>query len=220
MKKGVLLLLFFCVGCTTTSSSVQTELERNQYTQAVDRSTAEDAMHAPARLMVRLEAALASYRLKEAVTLAKTIEQLGLAQDNPIRLQAKSIQLSAEAVLNQLKLAEGTYQIERSTFEKGLEERSLPAAGQLDVVFDKQDGLIATIDYQHFGRRDAPRNGTEYVRFEPDLSARLPLPEGVAYYNFNPSGLFITVESPDGKCTYQLKKIKGNEAQQTNAFLN
>ncbi|WP_214721786.1 hypothetical protein [Exiguobacterium sp. s192] len=209
MKQFVIIL--FCVllaGCTEApSSGVQSELELGQYTQAVDQSTRQDTMHDPAKLMVQLETALASYHFKEVVKIARTIDQLTLAQDNPIRLRAKSLQLSAEAMLDQLKQVEGTYQIERSTLDTGLKERSFPATGQIDVSFAKRDGLVATIDYQDFGMIDAPRNDTESIRFEPDLSARLALSEGLVSYVFNQSGFTLTFEGPGGKLVYQLKKI-------------
>ena len=208
MKQFVIIL--FCVllaGCTEAPpSGVQSELELGQYTQAVDQSTRQDTMHDPAKLMVQLETALASYHFKEVVKIARTIDQLALAQDNPIRLRAKSLQLSAEAMLDQLKQVEGTYQIERSTLDTGLKERSFPASGQIDVSFAKRDGLVATIDYQDFGMVDAPRNDTESIRFEPDLSARLPLSEGLVSYVFNRSGFILTFEGPGGKLVYQLKK--------------
>lgn len=209
MKQFVIIL--FCVllaGCTEASpSGVQSELELGQYTQAVDQSTRQDTMHDSAKLMVQLETALASYHFKEVVKIARTIDQLALAQDNPIRLRAKSLQLSAEAMLDQLKQVEGTYQIERSTLDTGLKERSFPATGQIDVSFAKRDGLVATIDYQDFGMVDAPRNDTESIRFEPDLSARLALSEGLVSYVFNRSGFTLTFEGPGGKLVYQLKKI-------------
>ncbi|WP_026830193.1 hypothetical protein [Exiguobacterium antarcticum] len=209
MKQFVIIL--FCVllaGCTEVPpSGVQSELELGQYTQAVDQSTRQDTMHDPAKLMVQLETALASYHFKEVVKIARTIDQLALAQDNPIRLRAKSLQLSAEAMLVQLKQVEGTYQIERSTLDTGLKERSFPATGQIDVSFAKRDGLVATIDYQDFGMVEAPRNDTESIRFEPDLSARLALSEGLVSYVFNRSGFTLTFEGPGGKLVYQLKKI-------------
>ncbi|MDI3235820.1 hypothetical protein QK289_12445 [Exiguobacterium antarcticum] len=209
MKQFVIIL--FCVllaGCTEVPpSGVQSELELGQYTQAVDQSTRQDTMHDPAKLMVQLETALASYHFKEVVKIARTIDQLALAQDNPIRLRANSLQLSAEAMLVQLKQVEGTYQIERSTLDTGLKERSFPATGQIDVFFAKRDGLVATIDYQDFGMVEAPRNDTESIRFEPDLSARLALSEGLVSYVFNRSGFTLTFEGPGGKLVYQLKKI-------------
>ncbi|MCT4780907.1 MULTISPECIES: hypothetical protein [Exiguobacterium] len=209
MKQFVIIL--FCVllaGCTEVPpSGVQSELELGQYTQAVDQSTRQDTMHDPAKLMVQLETALASYHFKEVVKIARKIDQLALAQDNPIRLRAKSLQLSAEAMFVQLKQVEGTYQIERSTLDTGLKERSFPATGQIDVSFAKRDGLVATIDYQDFGMVDAPRNDTESIRFEPDLSARLALSEGLVSYVFNRSGFTLTFEGPGGKLVYQLKKI-------------
>lgn len=208
MKRTVILLLcFLLAGCTEVPpSGVQSELELGQYTQAVDQSARQDVMHDPAKLMVQLETALASYHFKEVVKIARKIDQLDLAKDNPIRLRAKSLQLSAETMLDQLKQVEGTYQIERSTLDTGLKERSFPATGQLDVSFAKRDGLIATIDYQDFGMVEAPRNDTESIRFEPDLSARLPLSEGLVSYLFNQSGFTLTFEGPGGKLVYQLKK--------------
>ena len=208
MKRAMIILFcFLLTGCSEVPpSGVQSELELGQYTQAVDQSSRKDTMHEPAKLMVQLETALASYHFKEVVKIARTIDQLTLAQDNPIRLRAKSLQLSAEAILDQLKQVEGTYQIERSTLDTGLKERSFPASGQIDVSFAKRDGLVATIDYQDFGMVDAPRNDTESIRFEPDLSARLPLSEGLVSYVFNRSGFILTFEGPGGKLVYQLKK--------------
>lgn len=209
MKRTVIILLcVLLVGCTEVRpSGVQSELELGQYTQAVDQSARQDTMHNPAKLMVQLETALASYHFKEVVKIARKIDQLALAQDNPIRLRANSLQLSAETMIDQLKQVEGTYQIERSTLDTGLKERSFPATGQIDVSFAKRDGLVATIDYQDFGIVEAPRNDTESIRFEPDLSARLPLSEGLVSYLFNPSGFTLTFEGPGGKRVYQLKKI-------------
>lgn len=208
MKRTVIILL--CVllaGCTEVRpSGVQSELELGQYTQAVDQSTRQDTMHDPAKLMVHLETALASYHFKDVVKIARKIDQLALAQDNPIRLRANSLQLSAETMLDQLKQVEGTYQIERSTLDTGLKERSFPATGKIEVSFAKRDGLVATIDYQDFGMVEAPRNDTESIRFEPDLSARLPLSEGLVSYLFNQSGFTLTFEGPGGKLVYQLKK--------------
>lgn len=206
----IVILLLFCsllMGCSQEPSRIQDELDLGQYTQAVDQSSSQDPMHDGAQLMVRLETQFASYRFEDSITTARTIEKLPLSQDNPIRLRAKSLQLSAEAMLDRLKQAAGTYQIERSILDNGQEETTFPATGQLNISFGKPHTLLATVQYQHFGMPDAPRSDTETVRFEPDLSARLALSEGLVSYVFSRAGLTLTFEGPGGKRIYQLKKV-------------
>ena len=208
-------------GCTEAPpSGVQSELELGQYTQAVDQSTRQDTMHDPAKLMVQLETALASYHFKEVVKIARTIDQLALAQDNPIRLRAKSLQLSAEAMLDQLKQVEGTYQIERSTLDTGLKERSFPATGQIDVSFAKRDGLVATIDYQDFGMIDAPRNDTESIRFEPDLSARLAVIGRSCQLRLQPIRFYTDVRRSRRKIGLSIEKNLREQDTKNERFLS
>lgn len=204
---AILLLCSLLMGCSEEPSRIQDELDLGQYTKAVDQATRQDPMDDAAQLMVRLETQFASYHFHDAVTTARKIEQLPLTQDNSVRLRAKSIQLSAEAMIERLQQAAGTYQIERSILDDGLEEQSFPATGQVKVSFGKPHTLLATIRYEQFGTADAPRSDTETVRFEPDLSARLALSEGLVSYVFSRAGLTVTFEGPGGKRIYQLKKI-------------
>lgn len=203
---AILLLCSLLMGCSEEPSRIQDELDLGQYTKAVDQATRQDPMDDAAQLMVRLETQFASYHFHDAVTTARKIEQLPLTQDNSVRLRAKSIQLSAEAMIERLQQAAGTYQIERSILDDGLEEQSFPATGQVKVSFGKPHTLLATIRYEQFGTADAPRSDTETVRFEPDLSARLTLSEGLVSYVFSRAGLTVTFEGPGGKRIYQLKK--------------
>jgi len=206
----IIVLLLLCsllMGCAEEPSRIQDELELGQYTQAVDQSSHQDPMHDAAQLMVRLETQFASYRFEDSITTARMIEQLPLTQDNPVRLRAKSIQLSTEEMLDRLKQAAGTYQIDRTLLDDGQEEKAFPATGQLKVSFGKPHTLLATIQYQQFGTTDAPRSVTESVHFEPDLSARLALSEGVVSYVFSRAGLTLSFEGPGGKRIYQLKKV-------------
>lgn len=203
---AILLLCSLLMGCSEEPSRIQDELDLGQYTKAVDQATRQDPMDDAAQLMVRLETQFASYHFHDAVTTARKIEQLPLTQDNSVRLRAKSIQLSAEAMIERLKQAAGTYQIERSILDDGLQEQSFPATGQVKVSFGKPHTLLATIQYQQFGTTDATRSDTETVRFEPDLSARLTLSEGLVSYVFSRAGLTVTFEGPGGKRIYQLKK--------------
>lgn len=204
---AIVLLCSLLMGCSEEPSRIQDELDMGQYTKAVDQATRQDPMDDAAQLMVRLETQFASYHFHDAVTTARKIEQLPLTQDNSVRLRAKSIQLSAEAMIERLQQAAGTYQIERSILDDGLEEQSFPATGQVKVSFGKPHTLLATIRYEQFGTTDEPRSDTETVRFEPDLSARLTLSEGLVSYVFSRAGLTVTFEGPGGKRIYQLKKI-------------
>lgn len=203
---AILLLCSLLMGCSEEPSRIQDELDMGQYTKAVDQATRQDPMDDAAQLMVRLETQFASYHFHDAVTTARKIEQLPLTQDNSVRLRAKSIQLSAEAMIERLKQAAGTYQIERSILDDGLEEQSFPATGQVKVSFGKPHTLLATIQYEQFGTTDATRSDTETVRFKPDLSARLAQSEGLVSYIFSRAGLTVTFEGPGGKRIYQLKK--------------
>ncbi|WP_029331589.1 hypothetical protein [Exiguobacterium oxidotolerans] len=76
MKRLLLLMPFFLIGCTSDPTQIQDELEHYQYTKAVDLSTDQDEMNEPARLMVQLEQALASYRLQDVVTISKKLNSL------------------------------------------------------------------------------------------------------------------------------------------------
>ncbi|MGE6553809.1 hypothetical protein [Exiguobacterium artemiae] len=203
---SLLLLCSLLMGCAQEPSRIQDELDLGQYTKAVDQSIRQDPMDDAARLMVRLETQFASYRFDDTIITARMIEQLPLTQDNPVRLRAKSIQLSAEAMIDRLTQATGTYQIERSILDDGQEEKTFPATGQLKVSFGKPQTLLATVQYQQFGTTDALRSDTETVRFEPDLSARLSFSEGLVSYVFSRAGLTLTFEGPGGKRIYQLKK--------------
>ncbi|MCK2156234.1 hypothetical protein [Exiguobacterium sp. 17-1] len=134
---SLLLLCSLLMGCAQEPSRIQDELDLGQYTKAVDQSIRQAPMDDAARLMVRLETQFASYRFDDTIITARMIEQLPLTQDNPVRLRAKSIQLSAEAMMDRLTQATGTYQIERSILDDGQEEKPFPATGQLKVSFGK-----------------------------------------------------------------------------------
>ncbi|WP_214847249.1 hypothetical protein [Exiguobacterium sp. s193] len=208
MKRLLILLPFFLIGCTPDTTKIQNELEHYQYTKAVDQSTEQDVMNAPARLMVQLEQALASYRLQDVMTIAKKIERLPLEDEDTVRERAVAIRLSADALLRDVARLEATYTIDRSVLDTGHSQENFDGQGTVTVDFDDEQSLIATLTYHDFGLPDASRQGTESVRFDPDLSARVPLSEGIVSYAFNRSTLKITYEGPGGKRIYYMKQEK------------
>ncbi|ASI36380.1 MULTISPECIES: hypothetical protein [unclassified Exiguobacterium] len=209
MKRLLLLVPFFLIGCTSDpTTQIQDELDNNQYTKAVDLSTDQDEMNEPARLMVQLEQALASYRLQDVVTISKKIEQLNLPDDHTVRERAVSIRLGVDALLQDLSRLEATYRVDRSLLDTGVSEEKFDGQGDIEIRFDDEHSLIATFLYDDFGMKEAPRQGTDEIRFEPDLTARVPLSEGVISYRFIRTTLKITYEGPGGKRIYYLKQLK------------
>lgn len=206
MKRLLLLLPFFLIGCTPDTTKIQNELEHYQYTKAVDQSTEQDVMNEPARLMVQLEQALASYRLQDVMTIAKKIEQLPLEDDDTVRERAVAIRLGVDDLLRGLARLEATYYVDRSVLDTGHSEETFDGQGTVTVDFDDKQSLVATLTYHDFGLPDAPRQGAEKIRFEPDLSARVPLSEGIISYTFSRSTLKITYEGAGGTRSYYLKQ--------------
>ena len=208
MKRLLLLLPFFLIGCTSDTTKIQNELEHYEYTKAVDQSTEQDVMNEPARLMVRLEQALAGYRLQDVMTIAKKIEQLPLEDEDTVRERAVAIRLGVDDLLRDIARLEATYYVDRSVLDTGHSEENFDGQGTVTVDFDDEQSLIATLTYDDFGLPDAPRQGTETIRFDPDLSAHVPLSEGIVAYTFNRSTLKITYEGAGGKRIYYMKQEK------------
>ncbi len=198
-------MLIFCLilsGCKETPSNVQREMENDAYTQVVERATTEQDSQA-AQTMVKLEQQFASYHFKEVIRTARTIEQSDLAPDHPIRERAQLIEQTAQEKIKQVRQFEGTYEVERSTFEN----EPFEGSGRIHVSFDSRNTFVASLQFDHFGTAGSFRNDTEVIRFEPDLSARLFFSEGSVTYRFVRSSLRLTFEGPGGKKTYQLYEV-------------